>query len=71
MQGSVAYVSQQAWIRNATLEKNILFGKDKNITDYETVLDATALRTDLDMLSDGDQTEIGEKVNFCFFSSII
>jgi ABC-type transport system involved in cytochrome bd biosynthesis fused ATPase/permease subunit len=63
-QGSVAYVSQQAWIRNATLQKNILFGKDMNKQEYEAAIDATALRTDLDMLSGGDQTEIGEKVIF-------
>ena len=25
--GSIAYVSQQAWLRNATLRENILFGK--------------------------------------------
>lgn len=27
VKGSVAYVSQQAWIQNATLKDNILFGK--------------------------------------------
>jgi hypothetical protein len=33
-----------------------------NKQEYEAAIDATALRTDLDMLSGGDQTEIGEKV---------
>ena len=27
--GSVALVPQQAWMRNATVEDNIVFGKDK------------------------------------------
>jgi hypothetical protein len=30
-----------------------------NKQEYEAAIDATALRTDLDMLSGGDQTEIG------------
>lgn len=28
--GSVAYVSQQAWIQNATLKENIVFGEPFN-----------------------------------------
>lgn len=59
--GSIAYVSQQAWIQNATLEENILFGKTGNKAMYNTIVDACALRPDLDMLPGGDQTEIGEK----------
>ena len=48
---------------NTTLQSNILFGEELNLKKYETTIDATALRKDLDMLSGGDQTEIGEKVN--------
>jgi hypothetical protein len=29
---------------------------------YDQAVDACALRTDMDILPDGDQTEIGEKV---------
>ncbi|XP_076074808.1 multidrug resistance-associated protein 1-like [Mytilus galloprovincialis] len=61
LKGSVAYVSQQAWIRNASLQNNILFGKGMDKSEYNDIINATALRTDLDMLSGGDQTEIGEK----------
>ncbi|XP_076117591.1 multidrug resistance-associated protein 1-like [Mytilus galloprovincialis] len=61
LKGTVAYVSQQAWIRNASLQNNILFGKGMNKSEYNDIINATALRTDLDMLSGGDQTEIGEK----------
>ncbi|XP_071128962.1 multidrug resistance-associated protein 1-like [Mytilus edulis] len=61
LKGSVAYVSQQAWIRNASLQNNILFGKGMDKREYNDIINATALRTDLDVLSGGDQTEIGEK----------
>lgn len=59
----MAYVPQQAWIQNATLRDNILFGKSFDESKYNKVLDACSLRTDLEVLSGGDMTEIGEKVN--------
>ncbi|XP_069492526.1 multidrug resistance-associated protein 1-like isoform X4 [Ambystoma mexicanum] len=59
--GSVAYVSQQAWIQNAVLQQNILFGSILNKQYYEKVLDACALLPDLELLQNGDQTEIGER----------
>ncbi|XP_061089118.1 ATP-binding cassette sub-family C member 3 isoform X4 [Conger conger] len=61
IRGSVAYVPQQAWIQNATLRDNILFGNPYNEQKYRGVLDACALTPDLEMLPGGDQTEIGEK----------
>lgn len=62
LQGSVAYVPQQAWIQNATLRDNILFGRPYNEQKYCCVLDACALTPDLEVLPGGDMTEIGEKV---------
>lgn len=59
----MAYVPQQAWIQNATLEQNILFGSSKNPDFYAQIVDACALRADLGVLPAGDQTEIGEKVS--------
>lgn len=59
--GTIAYVSQQAWIQNATLKDNILFGKPYNKATYDRVVEACALKADFDMLPAGDQTEIGEK----------
>ncbi|KRT79870.1 ABC transporter ATP-binding protein [Oryctes borbonicus] len=59
--GSVAYVSQQAWIQNATLQDNILFGKPLNKKLYNQVVESCALKPDFEMLPGGDQTEIGEK----------
>ncbi|XP_035260765.1 canalicular multispecific organic anion transporter 2 isoform X2 [Anguilla anguilla] len=61
IRGSVAYVPQQAWIQNATLRDNILFGNPYNEQKYRCVLDACALTPDLEVLPGGDQTEIGEK----------
>lgn len=60
--GSVAYVPQQAWIQNATLRDNILFGEPYNEQKYCGVLEACALTADLEVLAGGDLTEIGEKV---------
>ena len=60
-QGSVAYVPQQAWIQNATLRENILFGKEYNEQRYNNVIEACALKPDLEILPGGDQIEIGEK----------
>lgn len=62
---------QQAWIQNATLKDNILFGQALNEEKYQNALEACALKTDLEVLPGGDQTEIGEKVMFLdrfFFS---
>ncbi|XP_060620764.2 ATP-binding cassette sub-family C member 3 isoform X1 [Anolis sagrei] len=61
VKGSVAYVPQLAWIQNATLKDNILFGQPHNEQKYQMVLEACALKQDLEMLPGGDQTEIGEK----------
>lgn len=59
--GRIAYVSQNAWIQNASIEDNILFGTTKEAVRYHQVLHACALLPDLDAMDHGDQTEIGEK----------
>ncbi|XP_006558751.1 multidrug resistance-associated protein 1 [Apis mellifera] len=59
--GSIAYVSQQAWIQNASLQDNVLFGKSLHKNLYNRVIEACALTPDLKVLPAGDQTEIGEK----------
>uniref|UniRef100_A0A674GMM5 ATP binding cassette subfamily C member 2 n=1 Tax=Taeniopygia guttata TaxID=59729 RepID=A0A674GMM5_TAEGU len=61
IQGSLAYVPQQAWIQNATLKDNIIFGSELDEARYQQVLKACALLPDLELLPAGDQTEIGEK----------
>jgi ATP-binding cassette subfamily C (CFTR/MRP) protein 1 len=59
--GKIAYVPQQAWIQNATLQENILFGKSLDQARYDRIVEACALKPDFDILPGGDQTEIGEK----------
>lgn len=44
--GSIAYVPQTAWIFNATLKQNVLFGKEFDQTLYDQVIEACALKTD-------------------------
>lgn len=58
----IAYVSQQAWIRNASLRENILFGAPYQRERYEAVLEMCALRPDIAILPGGDETEIGESL---------
>ncbi|CAF4534461.1 unnamed protein product [Rotaria magnacalcarata] len=59
--GTIAYVPQTAWIMNTTLKENILFGRDFDRHLYNRVIEACALKQDLDMLPANDETEIGEK----------
>lgn len=59
--GSIAYCSQVAWIMNATVRDNILFGSEYDSDWYSLVIDACALAADLESLPAGDQTEIGAK----------
>ncbi|XP_075738556.1 ATP-binding cassette sub-family C member 3 isoform X2 [Rhipicephalus microplus] len=59
--GSVAYCPQQAWIQNASVKSNITFGQPFDRDRYEQVIEACALKQDLDILPGGDDTEVGEK----------
>lgn len=61
MGASRAFCPQYAWIQNATVKENILFGKEMDADWYRRVIDACALQTDLEMLPNGDLTEIGER----------
>nr|XP_043618789.1 ABC transporter C family member 3-like isoform X2 [Erigeron canadensis] len=59
--GTKAYVAQSPWIQSGKIEENILFGKDMDRVRYDKVLDACALKKDLEILPFGDQTVIGER----------
>lgn len=56
---SIAFVAQIPWIENASIKDNILFGLPLDEHRYKKVIDVCALRKDLDMLTDGESTEIG------------
>uniref|UniRef100_A0A672PR52 ATP-binding cassette sub-family C member 5 n=1 Tax=Sinocyclocheilus grahami TaxID=75366 RepID=A0A672PR52_SINGR len=59
--GTLAYVSQQAWIFHGTVRNNILMGEPFDQTRYARVIHACSLKPDLEILPYGDQTEIGER----------
>eukprot|EP00644_Phytophthora_capsici_P007557 jgi/Phyca11/566589/estExt2_Genewise1.C_PHYCAscaffold_210497 len=59
--GEIAYVSQEAWIRNASLRDNIVFEGEFDSERYQNVLTASQLALDLEALPSGDRTEIGER----------
>ncbi|KAM4699734.1 ATP-binding cassette sub-family C member 5-like [Discoglossus pictus] len=59
--GTIAYSAQQAWIFNASLRENILFGKEYNEKIYQDTLEACCLYPDIESLPHGDLTEIGER----------
>ncbi|KAH9950728.1 multidrug resistance-associated ABC transporter [Amylocystis lapponica] len=58
---SVAYVPQTAWIMNATLRENITFGQPLDEKKLQNIISACCLEPDLQMLPNGQETEIGEK----------
>ncbi|KAH7859778.1 hypothetical protein Vadar_005341 [Vaccinium darrowii] len=59
--GTKAYVAQSPWIQSGKIEENILFGEEMDRERYEKVLEACSLKKDLEILSFGDQTVIGER----------
>ena len=58
---SVAYCAQQAWLVNDTIKQNIIFASPYDEQRYQAVLEACALRRDLEVLENGDSTLVGEK----------
>nr|XP_043627740.1 ABC transporter C family member 3-like isoform X2 [Erigeron canadensis] len=61
LSGTKAYVGQSPWIQSGTIEENILFGTEMDRERYNKVLEVCALKKDLEVLSFGDQTVIGER----------
>ncbi|KAI3703061.1 hypothetical protein L6452_28816 [Arctium lappa] len=61
LSGTRAYVGQSPWIQSGKIEENILFGKEMDRKRYDEVVEACALKKDLEALSFGDQTVIGER----------
>ncbi|XP_033490030.2 ATP-binding cassette sub-family C member 8 isoform X6 [Epinephelus lanceolatus] len=59
--GAVAYASQKPWLLNATVVENITFEMPMIKPRYKAVIEACSLQPDIDILPQGDQTEIGER----------
>jgi ATP-binding cassette subfamily C (CFTR/MRP) protein 1 len=71
LKGRVAYAAQSPWILNATLRDNILFGLPYDEIKFQRVIKACQLEHDLDILTNGQWTEIGEKGQFLQADKII
>ena len=56
---AIAFVAQIPWIENASIKDNILFGLPFDAGRYRSVLSVCALQKDLEMLPDGEMTDIG------------
>uniref|UniRef100_G3UKQ2 ATP binding cassette subfamily C member 12 n=1 Tax=Loxodonta africana TaxID=9785 RepID=G3UKQ2_LOXAF len=59
--GTLAYVSQQAWIFHGNVRENILFGEKYDHQRYQHTIRVCGLQKDLSSLPYGDLTEIGER----------
>uniref|UniRef100_A0A3Q0SWL7 ATP-binding cassette, sub-family C (CFTR/MRP), member 8 n=1 Tax=Amphilophus citrinellus TaxID=61819 RepID=A0A3Q0SWL7_AMPCI len=57
----VAYASQKPWLLNTTVVENITFEMPMIKSRYKAVIEACSLEPDIDILPQGDQTEIGER----------
>ena len=57
--GAIAYVAQIPWIENASIKENVLFGLPFDSDRYTKTIEVCALKKDLEMLTDGEETEIG------------
>ncbi len=57
---SVAFTGQKPWLLNASVRDNILLGRPFKEKRYQKVLAACDLNADINLLPDGDETEVGE-----------
>lgn len=60
LRGNKAFLAQSPWIHSGKIEENILFDKDMDRIRYDKVLEACALKKDLEILHFGDQTVISD-----------
>ncbi|XP_008067103.1 multidrug resistance-associated protein 6 [Carlito syrichta] len=61
IKGPVAYVPQEAWVQSSSVAENVCFRQELDLLWLETVLEACALRPDLDGFPAGVHTPIGEQ----------
>jgi len=61
VKGRISYASQEAWIFNGSLKYNITFGQEFDEAKYRKVIRVCALERDIELLSEGDMTLVGER----------
>ena len=59
--GTLVYVTQTAWIFSGTIRENILFGQPYDEAKYTRVIEACALKEDIQRFPESDQTVVGER----------
>jgi ABC-type transport system involved in cytochrome bd biosynthesis fused ATPase/permease subunit len=58
---SISYAAQSPWLQHQSIKENILFGYPFDEDRYNAVVECCALKPDLEVLEDGDATEIGAR----------
>lgn len=58
---ALSYAAQSPWLRHQSIKDNILFGYPHDEERYNQVIECCALKPDLEILEDGDGTEIGAR----------
>ena len=61
--GKMAYTSQEPWVFGSTVRENILFGKEYDPEWFKKVVEACALKRDLELLPFGEYTLVGDRGN--------
>ncbi|KAL1768993.1 multidrug resistance-associated protein 6 [Sigmodon hispidus] len=61
IEGSVAYVPQEAWVQNTSVVENVCFRQELDLPWLQKVLEACALETDVASFPAGVHTPIGEQ----------
>lgn len=59
--GEIAFISQEAFLSNDTIQNNITFAKKFNKERFDRVLEKCQILPDLEILPGREQTEIGER----------
>ncbi|CAF0837577.1 unnamed protein product [Brachionus calyciflorus] len=59
--GKIFYLTQQPWVFTASIRQNITFGLPYKKEKFDEIVEVCSLKKDLELLTYGDQTLVGEK----------